>query len=72
MSSGHYGMLFRKSRNHTPVDYFNRLKIQKACELLKTTDQPVGEIGESLGFTDPYYFSRLFKKTMGLSPRTYR
>ena len=72
MSPGHYGMLFRKSRDHTPADYFNRLKIQKSCELLKTTDCPIGEIGESLGFSDPYYFSRLFKKTMGLSPRAYR
>jgi AraC-like DNA-binding protein len=72
MSPGHYGMLFRKSRNQTPVDYFNRLKIQKACELLKTTGRPISEIGELVGFFDPYYFSRLFKKTMGLSPRAYR
>ena len=72
MSPGHYGTLFSRSRNHTPIDYFNRLKIQKSCELLKTTDQRVREIGESLGFADPYYFSRLFKKIMGLSPRAYR
>jgi len=72
MSPGHYGMLFRKIREHTPVDYFNRLRIQKSCELLKTTDRPVGQIGESIGFTDPYYFSRLFKKVMGISPRLYR
>jgi AraC-like DNA-binding protein len=72
MSPGHYGMLFRRSRNHTPVDYFNRLKIQKACELLKTTDRPIVEISESVGCSDPYYFSRLFKKVMGLSPRAYR
>lgn len=72
MSPGHYGMLFRTSCNHTPIDYFNQLKIQKACELLRTTDRPVGEIGESLGFADPYYFSRLFKKVIGQSPRAYR
>ena len=72
MSPGYYGMFFRKNRDNTPVDYFNRLKIQKACELLKTADLPVGKIGESVGFTDPYYFSRLFKKMMGTSPRSYR
>ena len=72
MSPGHYGMLFRKSRNYPPIEYFNRLKIQKACELLKTTDQTIREVGESLGFPDPFYFSRLFKKIMGFSPRTYR
>lgn len=72
LSPGHYGMLFRQSRDHSPVDYFNRLRIQKACELLKTTDASVAQIGELVGFSDPYYFSRLFKKHMGLSPRAYR
>jgi len=72
MSPGHYGKLFCKSLHHTPVDYFNRLKIQKSCELLKTTDRQISEIGELLGFTDPYYFSRLFKNIMGISPRAYR
>ncbi|MDH3346027.1 MAG: helix-turn-helix domain-containing protein, partial [Kiritimatiellaceae bacterium] len=72
LSPGHYGMLFRKSHDHTPVDYFNRLKIQKACELLKTTNRSVRAIGESVGFADPYYFSRLFKKIMSLPPRIYR
>ncbi|MCP4046178.1 MAG: helix-turn-helix domain-containing protein [Gammaproteobacteria bacterium] len=72
MSPGHYGLFFRRSRDNTPLDYFNRLKIQKACELLKTTARPVGSIGESVGFTDPYYFSRMFRKMMGHSPRGYR
>ena len=72
LSSGHYGTLFRKSHDHTPIDYFNRLKIQKACELLKTTDRSIREVGGSVGFSDPYYFSRLFKKNMGLSPQAYR
>lgn len=72
LSPNHYGAVFKKCHDHTPIDYFNRLKIQKACELLKTTDRRISEIAESLGFDDPYYFSRLFKKVMSLSPRQYR
>jgi len=72
ISPGHYGMLFHKKHRQTPIDYFNRLKIQKAGELLKSTNSPINTIGESLGFLDPYYFSRLFKKVIGISPRAYR
>lgn len=72
MSPNHYGALFGKRYYSTPIDYFNRLKIQRACELLSTTNLRVSEVGEQVGFPDPYYFSRLFKKIMGLSPRTYR
>ncbi|MDF7822671.1 AraC family transcriptional regulator [Pontiellaceae bacterium B12227] len=72
MSPNHYGALFGKRYYSTPIDYFNRLKIQRACELLSTTNLRVSEVGGQLGFPDPYYFSRLFKKIMGLSPRTYR
>jgi AraC family transcriptional regulator, arabinose operon regulatory protein len=72
LSPNHYGAVFKKCHGHSPIDHFNRLKIQKACELLKTTNLRVREIGEMLGLPDPYYFSRLFKKIMGISPRQYR
>ncbi|RME70993.1 MAG: AraC family transcriptional regulator, partial [Verrucomicrobia bacterium] len=55
-----------------PLDYFNRLKVQRACELLATTTLSIAEIAEQLGFDDPYYFSRLFRKIMGMAPRVYR
>jgi len=72
MSPNHFGALFNRRYEHTPMDYFNRLKIQKACELLTTTSLRISEISETLGFADSYYFSRLFRKIMGLSPRAYR
>ena len=65
-------MITKKKTGYAPIDYFIRLKIQKACELLETTDQQVGEMGYSLGYPDIDYFSRLFKKVVGLSPRQYR
>lgn len=72
ISPNHYGALFSKRYNHAPMEYFQRLKIQKACELLSTTNRQISEIGETLGFSDPYYFSRAFKKVMGIPPRDYR
>lgn len=48
------------------------LKIKKACDLLDTTDMKVNQISLYLGFDDQYYFSRLFTKIMGTSPKHYR
>ena len=54
------------------VDYVNRLKIDRAKLLLSTTDIPLGSIALNVGFSDANYFSRLFKKNVGISPREYR
>lgn len=71
MSIGYYGTLFRERYGSTPIDYFNQLKIQSACELLTSNKMTVNEVSEQLGFSRPTYFSRLFKKTEGVSPRDY-
>ena len=56
----------------SPIEYFNHLKVQKACQYLLFTDLRVKEIADKLGIEDPYYFSRMFSKLMGMSPGTYR
>jgi AraC-like DNA-binding protein len=63
---------FREKTGYAPIDYFIRLKVQKACQLLETTELQVAEISHALGYSDPYYFSRLFKKFMRVSPTFYR
>jgi AraC family transcriptional regulator, arabinose operon regulatory protein len=72
LSVPHYSALFRRAFGHSPVAYFLRLKAQEASQLLVTTASPVGEIARSLGIDDPYYFSRFFKKAMGLAPAHFR
>jgi AraC-like DNA-binding protein len=64
--------LFKKETNYSPISYFSHLKILKACEFLDYTNMKVKEVSFNLGYTDPYYFTKDFKKKMGLSPRNYR
>lgn len=63
---------FKAKTGYSPMDYFIRLKVQKACQFLDLTSLDVQEISKELGYRDPYYFSRCFKKVMGQSPLHYR
>lgn len=71
-STPHYCKLFRQRTSQPPMAYFIQLKVIKACALLSQTDQSVRDIARELGYDDPYYFSRLFKKVQGCSPANYR
>jgi AraC-like DNA-binding protein len=64
--------LFKQETGFPPIDYFLRMKIQRAGQLLDLTENSVKEISSSLGIDDPYYFSRLFKKINNCSPTEYR
>ena len=55
-----------------PLQYLTSIRINKAKELLESTDCPVSEIGSIIGYENPLYFSRIFKKQTGLSPAAYR
>jgi AraC-like DNA-binding protein len=72
LSAGYYSTMFRTHTGFSPIEYYNRLRIQAACRLLDTTTLPIHAVAENMGYVDPYYFSRAFRKVMGVSPRTYR
>ena len=72
LSGSHFSFIFKKKTGFSPIEYFNHLKVQKACQYLLFTDLRVKEIADKLGIEDPYYFSRMFTKLMGMSPGTYR
>jgi len=72
LSVSHYSSIFRKKTGYSPIVYFNHLKIQHACQYLQFTSLRVNEISSKLGIDDPYYFSRVFTKIMGMSPIEYR
>ena len=72
MSESHFSHVFKDFTGVSPKKYIIKSKIEKAKELLKNTDQPIGEIAFTIGYEDPHYFSRMFKKNTGFTPRQYR
>ncbi|GMK39192.1 transcriptional regulator [Paenibacillus sp. CCS19] len=72
LSKQHLSHLFNKETGFSPIDYFLRMKMQHAAGMLDLTDLTVKEVAGSIGISDPYYFSRMFKKLMGHSPTEYR
>jgi AraC-like DNA-binding protein len=71
-SSSHYTAIFKQKTGMSPIDYFIRMKIQFACQLLTQTGLKIKEVADRVGYDDPYYFSRLFKQLMGQSPKEYK
>lgn len=71
-SESHFSTLFQKETGTSPINYFIRLKIQKACQYIELTDMKLNEIAMRLGFDEQAYFSRVFTKVMGMSPSAYR
>ena len=72
LSKFHFVNKYKELTGLTPIQHFLHLKIDRACYLLDITQQSVSEISYSLGYEDSYYFSRLFKKVMGIAPTQYR
>jgi AraC-like DNA-binding protein len=62
---------FKNTTGYSVIEYFNKMKIDKAKELMNEGDKKVKEIAGALGFTDEFYFSRIFKKIEGISPSEF-
>ncbi len=71
ISSGHLSNTFKKLTGITLSDYIAQVKTQHAKELIDTHKYLMYEISDQLGFDNPYYFSKVFKKVTGISPREY-
>jgi AraC-like DNA-binding protein len=71
-SASHFSAIFRKKTTRSPIEYFLGLKMQNACQQLDFTSKRIKEIAAGLAFSDQFYFSRLFKKVIGVSPGDYR
>lgn len=72
LSESHYRSLFKRQIGYAPMDYFIRLRMHKACQLLDTTSLSVKEIAAHVGYEDPLYFSRVFRSVVEHSPSQYR
>lgn len=70
--STYFSAVFGQQIGKTFVEYLTELRMEKARTLLRCTDKPSGDIAFEVGYNDPHYFSSLFKKINGCSPRDYR
>ena len=71
-STRHFIRTFKQVMGMAPCEYFNRLCIRRAASMLAMSDMRISEVAAALGFQDPFYFSRLFKRIMKISPEKYR
>ena len=64
--------IFRKETNEKFVDYVHKRKIEAAKQMLRSEDTSVVKIAEALGYFDSKYFSKIFRKYVGIKPTDYR
>ena len=72
LSVSHFSRLFKQRTRYAPMDYFIQLKMQYACQLIDHSNMQISEVSRDLGYEDAFYFSRMFKKTVGMSPMAYK
>lgn len=72
LSVSHFSEMFWEETHHSPMAFYTHLRIRAACRLLDHTARPVKAVALETGYSDRYYFSRVFKKVMGISPDKYR
>ncbi|EHI96826.1 transcriptional regulator, AraC family [Clostridium sp. DL-VIII] len=72
LSPNHFSRVFRTVSGLSPMEFLNRMRVQKAAQLLLNTDKTITEIAMNTGFNDGNYFSRSFKKYRGETPSEFR
>ncbi|MBR4707011.1 MAG: response regulator [Pseudobutyrivibrio sp.] len=72
MSPSYLSAMFSRENKTTLVEYITLKRMEQARKLLFTTNEKASAIAEQVGYKDPHYFSYIFKKTYGLTPKEYR
>jgi transcriptional regulator GlxA family with amidase domain len=72
VSPSHYFALFKRQTGTAPMDFFIRLRMNHARQLLDSTCSSVKEVAAAMGYDDPFYFSRVFKSVHSVAPAEYR
>ncbi len=72
MSESHFRRLFEENVNMTPVEYLNRVRIWRACDLIRKTGSSMEEVAAKVGFSTPSTFNRNFKRMTGFSPYQWK
>ncbi|MBU0714478.1 MAG: AraC family transcriptional regulator [Verrucomicrobia bacterium] len=72
VSRTHFFRMFKSQTGTTPIEYVKRRRLREALLLLQESDLTIAEIGDKVGWPDPFYFSKLFKSEIGIPPSVYR
>ena len=72
ISSYYFSKLFKDETNEGFVEYLTKTRVEKAKEMLKDPGKSIKEVGSECGYSDPNYFSRIFKKATGMTPTEYK
>lgn len=72
LSGSYFSVLFKKYVGCSPVQYITRVRLDKAMQLLRGSNKTVSVVALEVGFHDPLYFSRVFTREIGVTPRAYR
>ena len=72
LSPNHFSTVFSQDCGITFIEYLTRVRIEQAKKLLRASDMKSSDIAYEVGFSDPHYFSFIFKKSTGMSPREWR
>jgi AraC-like DNA-binding protein len=72
LSRAAFAQRFKRVTGDTPAHYITRIRIQRAMDLLRATEDNLERIAERVGYGDPFVFSKAFKRIQGVSPREFR
>ena len=72
LSPSHFCTVFSQETGQTFKEYLTEIRIQRARELLRSTALKSFEIADQIGYSDPHYFSYVFRKHTGQSPTEFR
>ena len=72
ISVRHLNRIFQAYYQTTPISYLQKLRLERACALLRSTNLPITKISYECGFSDSNYFTRQFTKALGITPKAYR
>ena len=72
MSAAHFSTVFSQTTGRPFIHYLTALRIERSKELLKTTNMKLSDIAMEIGYNEPNYFSHVFRKTTGMTPKEYR
>ncbi|MBI4979322.1 MAG: helix-turn-helix transcriptional regulator [Spirochaetes bacterium] len=72
LNPSYLSRFFRQETGYTVFEYVNELRIQKACEHLRNSDKPILDIALDVGYNSISFFNRIFKRSVGMTPKHYR